>query len=241
MSETQTQDPIQAAIARAQQAASQAALTQANAVAPPANTNVPATAPMGQMPARRLTEADLVGQSMAVDEWINVSEHGLIFGKNKLLVLDENVIVGIDLEAVAYGETIKFGKQPAQYRKTFDRVNDSRGGSWADSVAMAQRIDPQARPYRSADIPMVLLMDVKAKGGVVFPTGTVVGYSTSTTGFAKWDGFITDARRRGFAGRCKVKLGSEAMSRNGNTWGVITYSMIGVHEGDFPEKAPKAA
>lgn len=244
MSEAQTQiaqpDAIAAAIARAQAAAAQALAAPPAAVPAPANSNVPATAPAG-MPARRLTEADMIGQSMAVDEWINVNENGLVIGKNKSLILAETVLVGIDLEAVAYSQAIKFGN-PARYRKTYDLVNDSQGGSWADTVAMAQRTDQKARPYRAADIPMVLLETVKVKGGAApIEIGTVIGYSTSTTGFAKWDAFISDARRKALAGRVKVRLGYEVRSGNGNTWGVITYAFVETHEDAFPEKAPKAA
>ena len=228
-------DPIAEAIARAQAAAAAAVVQQMS----PAGASVPTTAvAQPAAPARRITEADIVGQTMAVDEWMNVSEHGLILSKNKLLLLSEP-IVGIDLEGVGYNFTIKYGN-PAQYRKTYDRVTDSRGGSWADTVAMAQRVDNRAREYRSADLAMVLLSEAKAKGNVAFPVGTVCGYSVSTTGWAKWDAFITEARRKGISGKVKVQLGVEVMNRNSNIWGVITYTYVGQHEGDFPTK-PAAA
>lgn len=237
------QDPVQAAIAAAQAAAA--------AVATQAQTTQPAIVPQQQTgvgmvagPARRISMSDVVGQGLSVDEWLNVGFHGLTIGKPPQLLTSDPIVV-IDLDTVIANLTIKYGQNPVQYRKTYDRVNDSRGGSWADTVAMAQRIDNKAREYRSADLPMVLLEDATYKGGS-FKAGTKLGYSISTTGFSEWENALMLAQKAGFAalkmdgnftGLLKVKLGHKAMSRNNNQWGIVTYEVVGAFEGEIPSKA----
>ena len=225
MSESTT-TVMQDAIAAAVLAATQMASTQASAVAVKTE-NVPATMTRGAP----LTMNDMVG-GLSVDSWLAVSEDGLKAGKEKKLVKDDFIDVTIDLNAVQLCMAIKYGN-PAIYKKTYDRVSDVAGGSWAESVSRAQRADPKAREYRSADVPMTLLNDVlDTKGVVLLEAGTTLGYSIPTTGWSEFEKFIKAATLGGFgtAGNGQtlpVKLGSVPRKNTaGNNWGVVSFTLL---------------
>lgn len=165
-----------------------------------------------------------------VDEFLKVSQFGLRIGNDKQLF--DTLEVMIDLSEVQVCEAIKFGNPPTYY-KTYDGVNAASGGLWQDRVREAQASDPNARPYKSADIPMTLLTEAKDKSKkTVAEAGTRVGHSLSTTNRGPFQTFIKSCQDQGLMGQTvKVKLGfEERTNKNGNEWGVMTFELLGTPE-----------
>ena len=230
-------DPIAAAIATAQAAAAAAAknalahLEQtAVANAPPLANALPANY-TAQLPAPRLTMNDMVG-GLAVSSWLGVNEHGFSVGAEKKLHVGEIEVV-IDLAMIQPMFVIKYGN-PVTYYKTYDRVLEASGGSWAAAVERAQRNDPKAREYRSAEIPMLAQHDI---AGVV-KAGDLLGHSLSTTNWANWESFYADCTRKGLVGQCvRAKLSALRRAKPGYTWGVISFELVGPANPPLPATA----
>ena len=190
--------------------------TGGNAVAPvsPNQGAVAAGRPMGL--------DDAMAGAVVVDEWLKVNEHGLQIGAKKPLL--EELKVRIDLSDVAYSESVKYGN-PATYRKTYDRVMSTDGSTWAQALSEARAVDPKARPYRSADINLELVDDVKLKDETV-AAGTVLGHSFSTTGFKSFAKLVKQMQKDGAdpAGdTIEVTVGYLEQASNGNTWGILDF------------------
>lgn len=247
---SQTVDPIAEAIAKAQAAAADAVRAQmaaqaaaatapiatqtaANAVATYSAPPPPTPAVMPQRGAP-LSMQDMIG-GIVVDEWIGVSEDGFKIGKDKALFIGE-IIVEIDLANVALSYCIKFGN-PAIYYKTYDRFTCASGGSWADAVVKANRVDPTAREYRSADVPMVNIIPLVKGTTMLVDAGKVLGNSLSTTNWNNWQQFA-GAVQRAYSGVplapnglpaivVKAKLSAERrQNKAGNIWGVIKFELV---------------
>lgn len=223
MSEQTNVDPVMAAMEAARMAATQMLANQANQVAPSAPAASGGAVAVAR-PGAPLTFEDMAAGSITVDQWIGVKEFGLLFGAEKKLVT-EPVTVEIDLNAVAYQQSIKFGN-PAQYLKTYDASVCATGGSWEAAIARAQRVDPNARPYPSADVPMRVTHDVKSGNVLVAEAGQVLGNSLSTTNWANWKKFMADCKAAGLTGVVKVVLTAEKRTnKNNNVWGVIVFTL----------------
>ena len=227
MSATTAVDPIAAAIAQAQAAAANLAAAQAAGAGAVAVVPQTTTAVAPLRPGAPLSMDDM-GGGMSVDGWLGVKEFGFVGGAKKDLLSNKVIQVEIDLSAVAPNFAIKFGNNPVTYYKTYDRVFEARGGSWADAVAKAQRAAPGAREYPSADVPMTLLEDLKTVGGeTAQPSGTSIGYSIATTGWGNWKKFYQECIRLGLVGHTvRVELGFEKREGNGNKWGIINYKLV---------------
>ena len=216
-------DAVTAAIAQAQANAAQAAAAQA--------ANVPTLATPAGVPAaytppgRSLTLEDM-GGGITVDSWLGVSEHGFLIGADKTLYQGD-IVVDIDFSAVAYSFAVKFGN-PAIYLKSYDGVTCADGGSWAAALQRAQSINPSARHYPSADVPMKLLHDIvvtKGKTEVkLLEAGITLGNSMSTTNFPLWKKFALEAQKGGHD-ILRTQLGVQRMkNKAGNDWGIITFT-----------------
>ena len=205
-----------------------AAKSQAEAPAP----SVPAVA--GSRPAP-MTLQDFSQGSMSVDEFIKVKEHGLLIGTNHELI--SRLRVAIDMTEIQVCDAIKFGNPPTYY-KTYDGITCTAGGSWDQAKAKAVSIDPNARPYKSADIPCTLLEDAKDISGkkTVAEAGIRLGHSLSTTNKANFQEFLKEVGAQNLlSGVVEVALTAEAKSNKaGNRWGVLAFELIG-------EKAPDQA
>lgn len=222
-----TTDPVQAAILAAQTAAGQFVQQQA---APVPAVPVPSAAPVAPVavtPGVPVSLDDLMVGSMAVDAWLKVSEFGITIGKDKTIFQTLDVL--LDMTEVQGGFAIKAGQNPAKYWRSYDKVTCVTGGTWAEACATAQRIDPKAREYRTADLPFTVIEDIKnAKGEVLVASGNRLGHSLSTTGWKNFELFYRDLVRNGLSRSVlKIQLGFEAKSGNGNEWGVFTYTNLG--------------
>lgn len=222
MSDQQTVDPVAAAMEAARIAATNMLASQANQV----TTTQPSGGEVAvARPGKALTFEDMAAGSITVDQWIGVKEFGLLFGSEKKLVTAP-VTVEIDLNAVAYQQSIKFGN-PAQYLKSYDASVCASGGSWEAAISRAQRVDPNARPYPSADVPMRTTHDVKAAdGSTVAEKGAVLGNSLSTTNWTNWKTLMAAAKAAGKSGVARVVLTAEKRTnKNNNVWGVIVFTL----------------
>ena len=134
------------------------------------------------------------------------------------------------MKEVQINQTIKFGN-PAQYLKTYDGTNCAQGGTWDQAQVRARSIDPNARPYFSADIPMGVIEDIKTPDGntLLIEKGKRLGHALSTTNKANFQEFLkalTDAGQLGIPVRVKVSS-ARRTNQKGNAWGVLTFELLG--------------
>ena len=217
MSEAITVDPIVAAMAAAAIQAQTALATQAQAVATTPTSNAVAVMPQ-RGPA--LTMDDMTG-GITVDSWLKVKEFGFLLGEKGTLY-SKPIEVSIDMSACQPSFAVKFGN-PAKYFKTYDRIMEASGGTWADAVTRAQRAQPDVREYRSVDVPMTVL---SATDGLL-EVGSTLGYSTPTTGWAEWEKFYRSCATRALTGSVVTAVLNFVPKKNnkGNTWGIITFTL----------------
>lgn len=178
-------------------------------------------------PAKAYALDDMAQGGLNVDTYLKVKEHGLLVGDNG--VLFDEIEVSIDMSQVQVTQAIKYGN-PAIYSRTIDGARAIAGGSWDDAVARAQRADPKAQPYMSADIPMTLLATLSdKKGKEVVEVGTRIGHSLSTTNKANFVDLLGKVKNDGLtASVVHVKLTAQARSNKaGNTWGVVKFELLG--------------
>lgn len=216
---------IDAAIAQAQAQANQ---TPANV--PATIDNQPGTAVGQTRPKMGLD--DFMTGAMSVDTFLKVKDSGLRIGDNRTAL--ETVRVSIDMSNdVDPCEAIKFGN-PATYYKTFDYVTTANQGfSWEQAIAKARQVDPNARPYKSADIQMTVLEDIELdKDKTTIEAGTRLGHSLSTTNRANFQSFLKELGARGLMNETvEVEVGYQVRTNKaGNEWGVLTFKLLGALE-----------
>lgn len=215
------EDAIAAAKAAAAQAPAEAnaALGGGNQVANYQSAGVPAQrgAPLGV--------DDMLGGSLNVDAWLKVNEFGLLIGSDN--TIHESIDVILDLSEIAYCYSVRYGN-PAVYEKTYDRVTNARGGSWFDTLQKAQRIDPKAGEFRSADIPFTVVGDIKnKKGEVVLEDGKLLGHSISMTGWKGFQKFIREIAGKGWSiqnAKLAIRIGQNTEKNAKGTWGTLTFN-----------------
>lgn len=218
---------VNEAIARATAAAA------AQVAAPAANTPAPTggNAVTSFKPSNPLTMADMAGGSISVDVWLKVNEMGMRIGDD--LTPHDTMLVAIDMtegKGFVPKLSLKYGQNPVTYKHSYDGVSCFGGGTWADALEVARRVNAQTRPYRSVDLPMVLLEELKKKDKSVVPAGTILGHSTSTTNWGHWETFYKECLEKGLLNKTvRVKLVHEARSKNSTNWGVIKFELEGEH------------
>ncbi|APH74104.1 hypothetical protein [Aquibium oceanicum] len=200
------------------------AATTAAANVPQEAANLPAPAPQQNTAVGRpIGMDDAMAGAVVVDEWLKVSEHGLQIGSKKPLL--EEIKAIIDMSDISYTEVVKYGQNPATYRKTTDRVMSQDGATWAQALSEARSVQSNARPYKSADVNIELAEDVKLKEETI-EAGTVLGHSFSTTGFSALAKLVKAMRKAGddpATDRIAVTIGYEEKNGNGNTWGILEF------------------
>jgi hypothetical protein len=217
-------DSIAAAIAQAQNAAAEQVASQA--LATQSTTGTAVGAPLsGGSP---LGLDDMLGGGVSVDHWLKVTPYGLTIGDKTMPMAKLEAF--IDMAEIAYSFQVKYSLNgKAVYHRTYDRVLDAQGGSWAETIRKAQQIDPKAYEYRSAEIPATITADVKNKDGsaVAAVAGDRVGLTLSTTGWKQFQAFVKDLARKNVDPKSaviKLTLGFQTMSKPGvQDWGVPTF------------------
>lgn len=221
---------IQDAIAQAQAAAgniaANAAATQSQGAVTVASQTTGAVVAAGP----KMSMESLMAGGMTVDLWVKVKEFGLLVGQTTELVPSFKAYIDMT-DGVGFSpkQSIKAGN-PAQYWSTYDGTTSDKGVPWNEAIQKAVALDPKARPYRSVDVPMVLLEDVKSPSGKeLAKAGQKLGYSTATTNWGAWESFYKAVAQAGLLGKCvEVTVGFEPRSnKNNNTWGIMTWTLIG--------------
>lgn len=223
---------VQDAINSAKNQASTAA--QAVAVQQPSANSVAAY----QAPAQRMGLDDL-NSGLSVDGFIQSKFEGLVLKSNaesaKGASLIEEALVKFTIgDGTSYDvqacEAGKYG-DPAQYIKTYDGVKEVRGGSWEAAKAKALLADDKFYTYKSADLKMTLLEDLKdIKGKVLLEAGSTIGNSISATGMKNFRNLIELVKKQVLLNaEIEVKITNEPKSAKGKTWGVLQFQLIGEH------------
>ncbi len=216
-------DSIAAAIAAAQGAAANLAASQALTTQ---NTSTAVASPASSGAALGLD--DLLGNGVSVDHWLKLTQFGITVGdKTKPL---ETIEVFIDMSEIAYSYQIKYqlnGK--AVYHRTYDRVLDTQGQPWAQTMLQAKQIDPKAYEYRSAEVPLIaaVAIESKEKGKNAAEAGERLGLTLSTTGWKQFETWVRELARKNIdpkSAYLKLTLGFEEKKKEGvNPWGVPTF------------------
>lgn len=179
-------------------------------------------------PGTPLTFGGMKQGTMNVETWLKVNEYGLRFGLEKKLIEKFEAIIDTDEMQLKY--TVRFGN-PAKYKSSLDRVQTIGGGSWAQTLEDALRMDPKAKEYPSADLVLYPTSDVTDNGKVLAKAGAKVGHTTSKTNWREIEKFIQAV----FAsypdlpltaaelpkGKFKVQVGYHVIKTE-NEWGVLT-------------------
>lgn len=220
--------PVDQAIAIAKYQATHA--SNASSAAPVTDVAVVNTSTAVAMPTsgRKLTMEELATGTMAVDDFLKVSQFGLLVGKDAKKPVDTFRAKLLMVEGVGYvpNMTIKFGQNPVNYVKTYDLAKTANGKSWPAELERISRIDSNARPYPAADIALTLLADAGA-----MKAGQSVGHTTATTSFKHFKKLCEDVAQAGLSGKeVEVEVGFEARSKNNNNWGELKFKLIGLYE-----------
>lgn len=217
---------IEDAITAAQQAAASVGSQAAGALA-----TAPTAAPVAARGAPLSMDA-MMSAGMAVDAYLRVKEDvGISIGADKRFF--PTIKFGLVMSEAVPCEVIKFGN-PATYLKTYDGVTESRGGPWSNALITAQKVDPKAQPYRSADIPLVALEPIIGKDNktVLLEKGQKAGISLSTTNWKNWQTFWGSLKARNVVpsdATVIVELGFEnRRNAAGNEWAVFTFTLVEV-------------
>lgn len=165
--------------------------------------------------------------SNLVETWIKVSQHGITIGQESK-PLFESIKLSIDMtegKGFFVKESIKYGN-PIQYASRYDGALSDKGEPWADVVARAQRMDPKAKVYPSADLILTLREPLKLKDKTL-PEGTKLGHTLAMTNWENWAEFFRECMSAGYLdGEVAFTLGyDEVNGKNGYTWGVLNFTL----------------
>lgn len=177
--------------------------------------NVPATVPstLGSqtMPAAYTPQSsafDIDSPTSAGLSGVN----GYLKCKHKQTIVDDKVVnndsfvARIVIAEVTKKLSIRGGAAGnIKYASTSDGITANDGTPWMQAIQNIQRIQPDARPYQSYDIPMTIcedLIQVTLQGNTpvtvaVASKGTVLGHTTSITGKAGFEKLLNDLKREG--------------------------------------------
>jgi len=220
------------------QAAAQTQDYSSNAAVDMSHTQV---APRSQVPSHLVPATNPVPISMATaqaanmsaDDWLKFSYHGISVAEKPRALFDE-LTVEIDMtegSGFRICHMVRYGKDPVRYASTFDQVTDDKGAPWQTTLQMIANIDPDARPYPAAKIPMIVVEDVTGGNGktaeIVLKVGQIAAYTTPVTGWDNWARFYEDVRKAGKLGEIvKVKVSNMPREKKTYTWGVPKFELL---------------
>lgn len=189
-----------------------------------------------QEPARKMGLDDLDSGTLDVDGFIQPKFEGLSLKMQDTDLLKgaasifEEIVARINVgEDTAVFLGAKYGNKPTTYIKTFDGVNEARGGKWDAALAKAKLADPNVYTYKGADIKFTVHEVVKdIKGKEVLPVGTTLGHSSTPTGLKNLKKFTKAVKDAGLTDQdVIVKITNEPRSADGNNWGVLVLELVG--------------
>lgn len=229
MTEQAKTNPVDAAIA-----AAEAASKAAPAAAGTEMTMVQATPAQGAVAtysAPRAVSLQDLQQQAAVDQFIKLSEYGLVLTKEQKTPIPGPIRLKVDLAQLekAFFEGVSYSNPPI-YVKTYDREFTTSGEPWVDALAKARKADPKVKPYVGLDFSGKTVTDVKSVDGkeILAKAGVTLGYATTYTAGKNVKDFFAQIEKLGLTGKViLVDLGYESMNRNGYSWGIPTFTVIG--------------
>jgi hypothetical protein len=224
----------------ASNAALNSVLDQATAAAqnyqPPALVSAPNPLPVpannNALAAPSMTSMVNSG-GMTVDEYLTVKAEGFRIGDMKGLI--EEFVAELDMtEVVAVYSARGESGGNTTFIKSYDGVTTSQGQNFQVAMQHLQATNQKfTGPYKSAEIPVELVQDVKdPKGGTNYESGTIVGITPSVTGFAHFQKFLKKLQKQDPAlleATLKVRVSHEKRTnKNNNEWGVVNFELLEV-------------
>lgn len=177
--------------------------------------------------AAPLTVDDMLMGGLAIDAWLKVSKFGMTIGEDATIF--DTIPVELHFAEVQYSFGVRYGN-PAVYARTYDHVTDTKGRYWHEVLRLAREVDAEAAEFPTADVPFVVLSDLRdRRGDLLAEIGDVLGHSISITGWKFFQRFLRTAQRSGIdihVGAVRLDLGFEAQSNQKGDWGVLTFTNI---------------
>lgn len=206
----------------------QAAEASSNFSAPTLSTgsSAPATQGAGALAKPNLAAFAEAG-GIQVDEYLRMDQAGFQLGEMKKYF--ETMIVSLDMRKIIpiYSARGEAGGN-TKFIKSYDGSTTPQGQNFQQAVAHLEATTKCTGVYPTAEIPTVLLEDVKDTQGVTIKAGTTVGITPSLTAFKEFQKFLADATERGLdESKLKVKV-THLMreNRNNNKWGVAVFELL---------------
>lgn len=209
--------PVQQQMAMVQQQPMQAQL--------PAHLMAMASMPM------EMTMDKFMEMGLAVDAWLKPDFQGMTIGDSPIAVVSIDVEIDMtEKRGFTLIQAIRYGQDPVRYDYTTDNQTSKDGLPWFNILSAAYAVDPTVQPYRAAQIPMTVVADaVNLKNEVVAKAGTRLGYTTSVTGWAPFEGLYRDCQRAGWIGqKVIVRLTNEGKVKGTNKWGIVKFELLGL-------------
>lgn len=217
---------------------------QAASVAP---ASVPATVPStlgGQnMPAAYTPQSSAFDLDSPTSSGLS-GVSGYLKCKHKQTIVDDKVVnndtfvAKIVMADVTKKLSIRGGSAGnIKYASTTDGITSNDGTPWMQAIQNIQRIQPDARPYQSYDIPMTVcedLIQVTLNGNTpvsvpVAPKGTVLGHTTSITGKAGFEKLLNDLKREGkkpSEETVYVRITRKDQSKASFAWAIYEFELL---------------
>lgn len=163
--------------------------------------------------------------------YLKVNEFGLRIGSAKKFVPAFDAVIDMtDGEGFVTKTTMRYGQNPAKYVSTYDGEISDKGSPWLIEMQRAKQISPDLDPYMSADILLTLPNGLKGEDSDI-KAGEQLAFVPSKSNFLNWRDFYITAKKAGLIGKkVLVKIDFEDITHNGNTWGVVTFELLGEAE-----------
>ncbi|WP_304634045.1 hypothetical protein [Pseudoalteromonas sp.] len=180
--------------------------------------------------ASDMSMESLDAMGLQVDHWLKPDFVGMTVGETPSIV--EHIIAEIELTqniGFVLGFGLRYGKNPPNYDFTPDGLTSSKtGGLWVNALAQATAVDPEVRPYRSAQLVFTALDTVKSQdGSLLVEVGETVGYTTPQSNWAEWSKFYRTCAKEGLLNTTvKVKLTNIPRTKDTNKWGVVKIELL---------------
>lgn len=131
--------------------------------------------------------------------------------------------------------------QPVKYYSTYDGIVSSEGTSWMQVIQEVQKIAPEARPYTSYEIPMILeeplvqmsYVNNQPTTEIIMETGRVIGHTTPVTGRKPFEDVLQEIIRKGMKpSDCEVvvNISREDRNKNSQRWAVLKFDIVEIRD-----------
>lgn len=166
----------------------------------PAVQDATSTALAPQQQTQFSTDLDdfLTGGGIRPDKWLQVKDAGIRIDRDDKAFVTE-FVADLDLSQVLlfWGARAEYAGNKVVYTKSYDGKVTTKSENFNSVLAEFKANSlKNADPYRGADILLTLPDDV-TQGKTTIAAGTRLGYSTSITGFAPFQGFLQAMKKAG--------------------------------------------